>query len=109
MEGGDGLDQDDPCLFCGRGVVVHAAGYDKELSGVDRYRAAVGVRATDAETTAKHEEHLVFCFVGVPGELSLDLRYLDELIVDLTHNPRRPKLVKSGAREFEGDGFRLRG
>ena len=37
----------------------------------------------------------------VPGKLSLYTRYLDELIVDLTHNPRRPQLSELAARAFE--------
>jgi hypothetical protein len=39
--------------------------------------------------------------MSVPWKLSMDTRYLDVLIVDLTYNSRRPKLRKSTAREFE--------
>jgi len=39
----------------------------------------------------------------VPGKLSLHLRDLNVLIVDLPHHSRRPKFAKSGACTFERD------
>jgi len=45
--------------------------------------------------------------MGVPWKFSMDTRYLDVLIVDLTYNSRRPQLRKGTAREFEGDGMLL--
>ena len=105
--GGDGLDERDPGLFGGGGVVTDAAGDDEELTGADEDVAAIGLRAADAELAAQDEEHLVFGGVRVPGELSVDARYLDVLIVDLTEDSRRPQLGESTARKFKRDGMLL--
>ncbi len=37
----------------------------------------------------------------MPGKLSLYPRNLDELIIDLANDSRRPKLRKSAAHEFQ--------
>jgi len=107
--GGGGFDQRDPGLFDGGGVVADAAGDDEELAGAEMDRATVGVGAADAELAAQDEEELVFMGVGVPGELALDTRYLDELIVDLAEDARRPELLELGCGAFEGDGLGLHG
>jgi hypothetical protein len=90
--GGDGFDEGDPGFFGGRGVVADAAGDDEELAGLEGDGATVRGGAADGEGSAEDEEHLVFMGVGVPRELSVDTRYLDVLIVDLTDDSRRPKL-----------------
>jgi hypothetical protein len=86
VQGGDGFDQRDPGLFGSGGAVANAAGDDEELARVDEHIAAVGRSSADAEFAAEDEEELVFMGVGVPGELSLHTRHLDELIVDLTED-----------------------
>jgi len=73
------------------------------LARADRNRAAVRFSATDAEQAAENQEHLVLVLMRVPGELSVRLRDLDVLIVDLANHSRRPKLVKSGTCKFERD------
>jgi len=103
----DGFNQREPSLFGGGGVVPNAARDDKELAGIHEEIATIYCRPADTELASKDEEHLVFIGVGVPRELSLDPRHLDVLVVYLTDNPRRPKLRKSAAREFEGDRMLL--
>jgi hypothetical protein len=81
--------------------VANAAGDDEELARAEKNIATIGIGAADAKLTAEYEEHFVLKGVRVPGELPMDTRYLDELIVDLAENSRRPKLGKSAAREFQ--------
>ena len=69
-----------------------AARHYEELAGAHRHGAAFCIGASDAELATENEEHLVLLVMLVPGELSLDLGYFDVLIVDLTHDSRRPKL-----------------
>jgi hypothetical protein len=107
VEGCDGFDEGDPSLFGGRGVVTNAARDDEEFARMKRHRAAVCFGAADAEEAAEDEEHLVLVLMGVPGELSLHLCHLDVLVIDLTNDSRRPKLLKSGACLFERDGVLL--
>jgi hypothetical protein len=57
--------------------------------------------------TTEDEEELVLVIVRMPGELSLDLSDFDVLVVDLTYDSRRPKLLKVGTREFQRDGILL--
>src|SRR6202789_2863878 len=92
MFGGDSFDEDDPGLFGCGGVVANAAGNDEELTRANQNVAAIGFGSANAQFAAEYEEHLVFKGVSVPGELPLDTRYLDELIVDLAKNSRRPKV-----------------
>ncbi len=80
---------------------------DEEFAGLEGDGTTIGGGSTDGEGSAKDEEHLVFMGMGVPWKLSMDTRYLDELIVDLTYNSRRPQLRESTAREFEGEGMLL--
>jgi hypothetical protein len=101
MFGGYGFDERDPGLFDCGGVVANAAGNDEELAGSNDHVAAIGFGAADAQLTAEYEEHFVLKGVRVPGELPLNTRYLNELIVNLSKNSRRPKLRKSAAREFQ--------
>jgi hypothetical protein len=101
MFGGDSFDEYDPGLFGCGGVVANAAGNDEEFARANQNFAAIGFGSADAQLTAEYEEHFVFKGVSVPGELPLDTHYLDELIVDLAENSRRPKLGKSAAREFQ--------
>jgi hypothetical protein len=101
MFGGDRFDEYDPGLFGCGSVVANAAGNDEEFARANQNFAALGFGATDAQLTAEYEEHFVFKSVSVPGELPQDAHYLDELIVDLAKNSRRPKLGKSAAREFQ--------
>ena len=107
MKGCGSFDERDPGLFGGRGVVTDAAGDDEELAWVKRYGAAVCFGAADAEDATEDEEHLVLVLMGVPWELALHLCHLDVLIVDLTNDSRRPKLLESGAGLFERDGVLL--
>ena len=81
---GGGLDECDPGLFFGGGVVARAARDYKELTGKNGHGAAVCIGASDAEVAPEDEEHLVFVVVRVPGKLSLDLCHFDVLVVDLT-------------------------
>jgi len=81
--------------------VANAAGDDEELTRAEKNIATIGIGAADAELSTEYEEHFVLKGVRMPWELPLDTRYLDELIVDLTDNSRRPKLGKSAAREFQ--------
>ena len=102
------LDQRDPSLFTGRGIVADTPGDDEKLTDAQRHRPAIGFRTADAEEAAKYKKHLVLVLMRVPGELALNLGNFDVLIVDLTDDPWRPKLVESGAREFERDRGQLR-
>ena len=88
VEGGYGLDEGDPGLFGGRGVVTDASGYDEELAGAKRDRAAIGFGSSDGEEATEDEEHLVLMLVGVPGKFALNLCHLDVLVVDLTDDSR---------------------
>jgi hypothetical protein len=103
----DGFDQRDPSLFDGGGVMANAAGHDEKFARLELDIATVSCATTDTELTAKNEKEFVFMRMRVPGELSVDTRYLHILIVDLTDHSRRPKLRKSAAREFEGEGMLL--
>jgi hypothetical protein len=105
--GGEGLDQRDPGLFGGGGVVANPARNDKELARMEQDIAAIGRGAANAELTAKDEKHLVFRGVRMPGKLSLNTRYFDELIVDLADHARRPQRGNSATGEFKGDGMLL--
>ncbi len=77
-----------------------AARHNEELSREYRNKAAIRFGATDAEVTTENEEHLVLVVMRVPGELSLNFCHFDVLVVDLTDDSWRPKLLKSGTREF---------
>ena len=88
-----------------------AAGDYEELAGEYGDGTAVRVGATDAEVTAKDEEHFVLVDVDVPGKFTLDLYHFDVLVVlqrgDLTDDSRRLKLRESGTCEFQRDGVLL--
>jgi hypothetical protein len=99
--GRDGFDERDPGLLGCRRIVANAARHDEELTGPDDDIAAIYVSASNAQLAAQYEEHFVLVGMSMPGEFSLDTRYLDELVIDLAKNSRRPKLRKSAAREFE--------
>jgi hypothetical protein len=105
--GGDGFDERDPGLFGRRGFVANAAGNDEELARSNQNVAAIGFGAADAQLAAEYEEHFVLKGVRVPGEVPVDTRYLDELIIDLTNDSRRPELRERAAREFQR--YRMRG
>jgi hypothetical protein len=95
------LDQRDPRLFHRGGIVPHTALNDKELARANIDAAAIGIGASDAQAAAKHQEKFILALVRMPWELALDARYFYKLIVDLTHNSRRPQLGESLTREFE--------
>jgi hypothetical protein len=85
---GGGLDEGDPGLFFGGGIVTNAARDYEELTGKNGHGAAVRIGSSDAEVAPENEEHLVFVVMRVPGELALDLCHFDVLVVDLTYNSR---------------------
>jgi len=107
--GGDGLDEYDPGLFFGGGVVTDATGHYEELTGTDEDGSAVGSFAADAQTSMEDEKHLVLAFMRVPGKLSLDLRYLDVLIINPAYDTRRPKFGQLRACLLQRDGAGLHG
>ena len=107
VERRDCFNEGDPGLFGGRGVVTDAARDDEELTRTERYGAAICFGAADAEEATEDQKHLVLVFVRVPGELALDLRHFDVLVVDLTDDSRRPQLVESGTRELKRDRILL--
>src|ERR1700760_2422887 len=95
------LDQHYPGLFFCRSVVAHAARHDKELARMQQHSAAIGFPTANAQQPAENEEHLVLMLMRVSGKLSLHLRHLDVLIVDLPHHSRRPEFAKSGTCKFK--------
>ncbi len=95
------LNQRDPRLFRSCGIVPYPSPHNKELTRSHKNISAVGRRAANPQLPAQHQKHLVLISMRVPRKLALNTRYLDELIVYLTHDPRRPKLGESTAREIE--------
>ncbi len=88
VEGGDCLDESEPGLLLGGGVVTNAAGDDEELARSERDGAAIGFGSPDREAATEDEEHLVLMLVGVPGEFAQHFCHLDVLVVDLTDDSR---------------------
>src|SRR6476659_2592272 len=60
------------------------------------------------ESTAMHEEHLVFVVVMMPYELADELHDLDVLTVQLADDLRRPVIRESGELRCERDFFHCR-
>jgi len=107
VQGRNGLNQSNPRLLRGRGIMPHATRYDEELAGAHRYRSAICIRPANRKHPTEHQEHLVLVLMGVPGKLTKHLRHFDVLVVDLPDDSRRPKLVQSGARQFQRDWILL--
>jgi hypothetical protein len=57
----------------------------------------------DAQDTFMDDEELVGLFVFVPDKISLDLAYLDQVIVDLADDLRRPTLGEQAEFGIEID------
>jgi hypothetical protein len=101
------FDQRNPRLFGSRSIVSHAARHDEKLTRLQGHRATVGLGPADGERAAKHEKHLIFCGMRVPGELPLHPHYFDELIVDAAKDSRRPQRFESAAGRFQRNGLLL--
>lgn len=91
--------------------MADAAGNDEELAGTDQHIAAIGGGAADAQFAAENEEHFVFRCMLMPGKFALNAGDLDVLIVDLTHDSRKPQRYarrsQRAAREFKGNRMLL--
>jgi hypothetical protein len=91
--------------------VANAARDNEELAGTEEDIAAIGWSAANAQSAAKDEKHLVFAIMSVPGELSLNTRNFDKLIVNATDDSWRPKLytraLEIAASGIEGDRMLL--
>jgi len=92
-----GLYQHEMHFVTRHGPVLDALWYDDELTRTERDLA---IAELDGEVALDHDEKLVFIFVLMPDELTLNLGQFDLAVVQIRHDFRIPLIVK--ATEFLG-------
>ena len=98
IEGGGGLEEDDPAFLLRDGTVLGSAGDDDEFSGFDPF---VVVAEFHAETALDDEEHFVFVVVMVEDEGAVEFDEFDLLSVQFGGDSGLVEVGDEG--EFFGD------
>src|ERR1041384_2236262 len=82
--------------------MLDTARHDDEFTGLDPFRALLGVLSIVHAKAAFHDQkHLVFIFVMMPGEGTFEFPKLDQLAVELARDALVPVIVDE--RKFFGE------
>src|SRR5262245_24256471 len=95
VDGASGLDEHDPALLSGHGLVFKTSRHDEHVTRTQR---DVPISEMDRHLAVQDDEDLIGLGMTVPDELALDLDELEVVVVHPGDDLRRPALAE--AREL---------